>query len=166
MKKYGIIKQNSLTYIFSAFMVCTGLFLTGCWKGSDKQSKLVVINVLDKKMYDDCHITGSINIPFEDLEDRMKSLSKDDEYVFYCSNYACTAAPFSAKMLKDADFSNVSVYHGGIVEWYQKKYPYSGPAKDDYLKEDNEPLDDDDHEVPVIKAEDLKSKLEKSGLLK
>lgn len=166
MKKYGIIKQNSLTCIFSAFMVCVGLLLTGCWGGSAKKSKLVVINVLDKKLYDDCHITGSIHIPFEDLDDRMNSLSKNDEYVFYCSNYACTAAPFSAKKFKDAGFENVAVFHGGIVEWYQKKYPYVGPAKEDYLKEDNEPLDDDDHEVSVIKAEDLKSKLEKSGLLK
>ena len=166
MKNCGIFKMNTLKLFFSAFILPVALLLSGCWKSADKSSSLVIINVLDKNYFDDCHITGSVHIPFEDLEKRMSSMSKDDQYVFYCSNYACTAAPFSAKMFKDAGFKNVYLYPGGIVEWYQKGYPCQGPAKMEYLKEDNEPLGEEDEDVPVLTPAELKSKMEKFNLLK
>ncbi|MBM17474.1 MAG: hypothetical protein CL947_00210 [Epsilonproteobacteria bacterium] len=140
---------------------------SGCFDSSQKESKLVVINVLDQKYYDDCHIKGSINIPFDEFENQLQKLDKKDSYVFYCSNYACTAAPFSAEIMKKAGFNQVYVYHGGIVEWYQKKYPYQGPAKLDYLQEENEQLDDEDNhnKLPVLTADELKAKMQKANLL-
>ena len=45
-------------------------FLSGCVSSEKKEidaPKLLVINVLDKALYDDCHITGSIHVPFDQV---------------------------------------------------------------------------------------------------
>lgn len=158
MKKYDILTVVKSAKFFTFSLIFCSLFVfAGCWNSSIDSSKLVVINVLDPDYYQDCHITGSINIPFEHIEERMKSLSKKDSYVFYCSNYACTAAPFAAEMLKNSGFADVSVFPGGIVQWYQKGYPCTGRAAKDYLKDENEPLSDEDHAgINIISADELK----------
>lgn len=165
--KCDILSINKSLSLFSSLIMMTLLFvMTGCFKDSGTDSTLMVINVLDKNYYQDCHITGSVNIPFDDFENRMKNLDKQKLYVFYCSNYACMAAPSAATSMKEAGFKNVYVYTGGIVEWYQKKYPYQGPAKLAYLQDENEPLADDDHEeVAVLSADQLKAKMQEAGLL-
>ena len=137
-KKCDMINKNKLTLLIPFLSIFIAVIFSGCWGGSTNDSGLVVVNVLDKKYYEDCHIQGSVHIPFEDIEARIKTFDKNNHYVFYCSNYACTAAPFTATMLKEAGFPKVSVYHGGIVEWYQKKYPCVGPAELSYLKDENE----------------------------
>ncbi len=167
IKKYDILNKNrSRFYIFS--LIITGLLLSGCWQSDTgkKDSKLMVINVLDKSYFEDCHITGSISITFEELETRMSKMDKSKDYVLYCSNYACMAAPTSVKMMQNIGFKDVAVYPGGIVEWYQKKYPYQGPATMEYLKDENEPLgEDDDVDVPTVSAEALLEKMKKADLL-
>lgn len=166
MKKYMLFKLK-IAFLGLPLAVMA-MFFSGCWKSDsrNKASKLVVINVLDKDYYDDCHITGSVNVPFEELEDRVKSMNKKDSYVFYCSNYACTAAPFSAKMLKDAGAENVFAYHGGMAEWYQNKYPYTGLAQKSYLNDANSKFDDEDHaEIKNITADQLLSMMKSAKLL-
>ncbi|MBI2353162.1 rhodanese-like domain-containing protein [Candidatus Dependentiae bacterium] len=178
MKKCDIIKLKLVSLFFATILP---LFFIGCWwksaeKKEDMPLPLEVINVLDKDYYDDCHITGSKNIPFEQFENELKNLDKQKEYVIYCSNYACTAAPFAAKMMKDAGFSNVVVFDGGIVEWFQEGYPCEGQAVKDYLQEENNSLDEDDEKdrlddtetndgIIFIEADDLKDKMIKAGLL-
>jgi len=166
MKKCDIINMKNSKIILSSLTILAAFLFSGCWssKTSDQsvgqEPKLVVINVLDASNFDDCHMTGSINIPFEALEDAMKTLNKKDHYVLYCSNYACTAAPFAAGMMQEAGFEHAAFFPGGIVEWYQKGYPCTGPAQMGYLKEENEPLSEDDHaEVPMLSVDDLKAEM-------
>ncbi len=157
LKKCDIISSVLNGKLFFLSLI---FLLAGCWGSSTTQSKLVVINVLDADYFQDCHMTGSINIPFEQFETNMKNLRKTDRYVLYCSNYACTAAPFAAEMLQKAGFNDVSVFPGGIVEWYQQGYPCTGSCLKEYLKEENDPMLDDDHgAVKVISADDLKEQL-------
>ncbi|MCX5923694.1 MAG: rhodanese-like domain-containing protein [Candidatus Dependentiae bacterium] len=164
IKKCDIINIKNSRVILFSLTIFVSFFFSGCWssKSSNKTSepKLIVINVLDKSNFEDCHITGSINIPFEAIEDEMKILDKKDSYVLYCSNYACTAAPFAANLMKEAGFEHAAFFPGGIVDWYQKGYPCTGPSKMDYLKEENEPFDEDDHlDTLVVSIEDLKSQM-------
>lgn len=161
MRNHAIISERNVHFLNFSLIFCVMFMLTGCWGFLSKQSQLVVINVLDADYYQDCHIAGSINIPFDDFDEKLKTLDKKNRYVLYCSNYACTAAPFLAQQMKDAGFDNVAVYHGGIVQWYQKGYPYQGPAQKSYLKEENEPLDDSDHlSIEEISADDLKAEMQ------
>ncbi len=164
MQKYDTLTKCCLTWSKRVLWVLVPFFFAGCWQKEEKKSKLVIINVLDKEYYDDCHITRSINIPLEDLEHRIKDLDKHDTYVTYCSNYACTAAPYVAKMLQEAGCEQVYVYHGGMVEWYQKKYPYCGPATMSYLHDKNEKLDEHD-EPGSITAEALLEKMKQAQMV-
>ena len=72
MKKYGIVNMNKLTLFFPSVIAVAVICFSGCFDSSQKESKLVVINVLDQKYYDDCHIKGSINIPFDEFENQLQ----------------------------------------------------------------------------------------------
>lgn len=132
---------------------------------SRTQPSLYVINVLDKQEYDDCHIKGSINIPFEDMSNFAKSLNKQTELIIYCSNYWCTASHEVAKDLLEIGFTKVWVYEAGMAEWFQQNLPVVGACKQSYLtKIVAKPHQQDI--IPVISTLQLKEKLEKAGLLK
>ena len=149
-----------------ALMLGCSLLLTGCWPfGSSEKtepSKLVIINVLDKPDFDDCHIAGSINITFDEFEAKIPSLHKNNHYVLYCADYMCMSSGFCAKLLKDAKFEHVWAYEGGMAEWYQKGYPCQGPAEMEYLHGENLNMSDDEeqNEVSTITAEQLLEKIE------
>ncbi len=152
----------------SLMLVCS-LLLTGCWPfGSSTEkvedagkSELVMINVLDKPEFEDCHIKGSINISFDAFESEIPSLSKKNHYVLYCADYMCMSSGFCAKLLKDAKFEHVWAYEGGMAEWYQKGFPCEGPAQLEYLQGENENFgDEQDAQVPHITAEQLLEKME------
>lgn len=167
-KKYDILHTKHSAMIGCSLIIFMVTLLTGCWgsKPQETESKLVVINVLDPSYFQDCHIKGSINIPFDQFEDSIKSLPKNDVYVVYCSNYACTAAPFAVQVMIDAGFANVSLFPGGIVDWYQHKMPCEGPAQLQYLQEENQPLVEDAHEsLSVVTAQQLLEKLQSAKLV-
>jgi rhodanese-related sulfurtransferase len=129
-------------------------------------TKAVVVNVLDKEFYDDCHIKGSLNVanfPFENAE-FFKDFDKSTPIVFYCSNYMCTGSGAAAQVLKDAGFTNVKAYEGGMAEWLQKGYSVEGPCKQTYLREPAGELSTEEG-IEIITAEQLKSLMEESGLL-
>lgn len=149
-----------------ALIIC----LPACWPSNHTEkaiAKLMVINVLEKSEFDDCHITGSINIPFDQFEDVISSLDKHNHYVIYCSDTMCMSSGFCAKLLKNAQFEHVWAYEGGMAEWYQKGYPYEGPALADYLTAESEQDDHDeqDSDIAHLTADLLLSEMKKFGLI-
>ena|SRR3990167_793574 len=136
-------------------LVALPLLFSGC--SCDKKGpKLQIINVLDKDAYDDCHIKGSINIPFEKLESEAKNLNKYTTTVVYCSNYQCTASKMAASMLKNMNFQIVYAYEAGMADWYQKGLPLVGACQAKYLKNKNEKTEIENDNVEVISTEALK----------
>lgn len=134
------------------------MIITGC-SPVLKKPKLVVINILDKPMYDDCHIKGSINVPFDILESALSSLNKHDEIIVYCSNYQCTASKYAAQLLKKHGFNNVMAYEAGMAEWYQQGLPVEGHCKQAYLNQVIEAENQQDNEIAVVSTEALKHKI-------
>ena len=127
---------------------------------SHKKTGLVVINVLDQELYNDCHIKDSINIPFEMIEKNSDTIDKNAQVVFYCSDYQCTSSEWAAKKFKEKGFHDVSVYEGGMAEWYQKGLPTEGPHEKPYLnKTVNQVLSDEQSEIPLISCENLAEKM-------
>lgn len=130
--------------------------------------KIVLINVLNKEQYVDCHIPGSISVPFQDLEQFAQTLDKNTEIILYCSNYQCTASSAGAQMLIEKGFSNVSAFEGGIAQWYQLGYPVEGTCALPYLKKEiAEPqksdLASEGTLIKIITAQELKQKLDNSA---
>jgi rhodanese-related sulfurtransferase len=138
-------------------------FLSSCVSSEKKEidaPKLLVINVLDKALYDDCHITGSIHVPFDQVTNYVRTLSKDTEIVVYCSNYACTTSDYVAKKLYDQGFTHVMVYQGGMAEWKQHGLPTEGPGQQVYLtKTMMAPEESEQGAIPIITMRELAQKL-------
>jgi rhodanese-related sulfurtransferase len=148
--------------------------LNSCtWWGHKKEAvKFVLVNVLDKKYFDDCRIVDdnevlSVNVPMEELEsyalDPQHGWDKEmTQIVLYCGNYKCTASGESARMLLDLGFKHVWAYEGGTAEWKQRGFPVEGPCQSSFLNDYQIPEGYAPHTgIPVISADELKKKIEK-----
>ena len=137
------------------------LFLSGCSCEKKKgKPELLVINVLDAELFNDCHIKGSINVSFEQLEDFAKKLDKDTQIVIYCSNYQCTASFLGARMLKQMGFKNIWAYEAGMAGGFQSGLSLEGMCKQPYLTMKNVPLDmEKESDIEIITTQDLQNKL-------
>lgn len=92
-----------------------------------------IINVLAKEYFDDCHITGSRHVPFDELSSRAQEWDKDKSIVVYCAKYECDASRQAFKQLSALGFENVWAYEGGMKEWKQKGFACQGSCSKEYL---------------------------------
>lgn len=46
---------------------------------------MYLVDLRNRGSYDRCHLTGAVNIPFEELEEHLGELPSDCPIVFYCS---------------------------------------------------------------------------------
>lgn len=118
-----------------------------------------LINVLSAESHADCHIKGSISVPFEKLEEFAKKLDKNAEIIVYCARYACPMSKNAWKLLKKMGFTNIKAYEGGILEWHQAGLATEGPCKSDFLSGPKEQPTETDPEVITISLDELKAKL-------
>ena len=96
---------------------------------------LLVVNVLSDYWYQDCHITGSINVPLKELIYKVQDWDRDQEIVVYCAFNACDAGEKAYVLFRCVGFDAVVDYSGGIKEWFQLGYPCEGPCAGWYLHE-------------------------------
>jgi rhodanese-related sulfurtransferase len=148
----------------SSFWLLVGLIsmLPACWPWGTRSLKtgLLIVNVLDKELYDDCHIPGSINVPFQEIPALVDEVDKEQaDIVLYCSNWLCTASHSAAHLLRERGCKHVSVYSGGMAEWYQKGFAYKGSANQEYLKH-IVPEPANMHNADTITAQQLQQKID------
>ncbi len=129
------------------------------------EKKVMLINVLPKDMYDDCHIKGSVNVPLDNLESFAKSLDKDQPIVLYCSSYSCTASAKGWRMLNALGFKNLWAYEGGMNEWFHADFPSVGNCTAPYLSNQIEKPEEEPKDIKQIYTEELRFLVEKHGLL-
>lgn len=96
-------------------------------------NEVQLINVLDEQTYADCHIEGSTNIPFDQLEDSVFDWDRNNKIVVYCANYLCPMSRLAWQKLERMGFKNIWAYEGGIVEWHQMGLPVAGACSMEYL---------------------------------
>lgn len=101
----------------------------------DQYPDLTLINVLDEQTYVDCHITGSINIPFDRLVESLASWEKDKEIVLYCAQSSCPKSSQAYELLADLGFTHLYEYEGGVKDWYKKGFDTTGTCTLKYLHE-------------------------------
>lgn len=151
------------------------LMFASCSQSEKKveQPGLLVINVLEKEFYDDAHIQGSINVPFDQVSSYVDKFDRHTHIIAYCSNYMCSASGMVVSDLQKMGFHHLWAYEGGMAEWYQRGYPIQGPATKAYLRAKTEkPASETQNsaqapvtQISVISAEDLKAKMEAYKLL-
>ncbi len=127
--------------------------------------QMVLINVLDKKYYDDCRISGSTNVPSSGIADYAQDLDKEINIVVYCASYTCSASRQAWHTLNDMGFKNVWAYEGGANEWRHTGLPTEGSCTESYLAEPvTRSEKPEDKEVREIRIGELKVKMEKYGI--
>lgn len=80
-----------------------------------------VINVLDHSDYEERHIPGSINIPFDsdDFIARVRRHVDDraDPVIVYCASQECPLSERAAESLERSGFTNVRDFEAGMKGW-------------------------------------------------
>jgi rhodanese-related sulfurtransferase len=87
----------------------------------------LIVDVRSEKEYAEAHIPGAVNIPHDQLGDRLSEIdaAKTDEIVVLCrSGYR---AGIAEKMLSEAGFSNVRDLDGHMNAWQNGGYPIERP---------------------------------------
>ena len=95
----------------------------------DMGEDFVLVNVLDRKVYEFEHIPGSINIPFLEVESAAPLfLRKRKTIIVYCIGPMCTASGTIAAKLVEMGYPDVIRYTGGMEEWKEAGHPLEGTA--------------------------------------
>lgn len=155
--------------IYLNIIISAGLLLLpSCgWMSSSQTPKFVIANVLDKEAFDDCHIKGSINVPFIDLKDyALQHWDKDaTEIVVHCSNYSCGASSEGYIMLTKLGFKQVWAFEGGTAEAKKFGIPIVGSCQETYLQKYEKPeFYAEKNNIAVISVENLKKKIEEFAI--
>jgi len=162
--KNGLCVKNirSTRSFFAGVAVASLLVFSGCefGKKKEKEKALLVVNVLAKDLYDDCHIPGSIQVDFDKVAEVSKGWSKSTKIVAYCANYACTASAVVARDLKAQGFDAYE-YATGMAGWFQAGLPVEGPAQSPYLRQPNEQHAEEMAGVSVVTTDELHQWLDK-----
>ncbi|MEP0862508.1 MAG: rhodanese-like domain-containing protein [Ignavibacterium sp.] len=89
------------------------------------------VKFIDARMpeeYNEGHIKGAINIPFdgdESYRDILKTISKDEILVTYCSGTECDLSILLGDELFEKGYKKVYIFFGGWNDWLEKGYPIS-----------------------------------------
>jgi rhodanese-related sulfurtransferase len=86
-----------------------------------QKTELVILDVRTVAEFDDSHIEGAINIPVDELPDRLDELSEDDELLVYCRTGNRSGA--AVNILTDAGYTKIYHMHEGISVWIQQGHP-------------------------------------------
>ncbi|UCH84386.1 MAG: rhodanese-like domain-containing protein [Candidatus Latescibacterota bacterium] len=95
---------------------------------------IVLVDARSGAEYEAGHITGAVNIPYDELldyYDQLKStIPADAVVVCYCESVTCDQSENLAKELAFMGYTNVLVYKGGWQEWETAGYPVERSSED------------------------------------
>jgi rhodanese-related sulfurtransferase len=86
----------------------------------------VIIDSRLPEYYQEGHIVGAINIPFEEIDHyvtKFSEIPQDTMAVLYCDGVGCDLAYDLAIYMITVGYSNVYVYDGGWEEWSAAALP-------------------------------------------
>ena len=83
----------------------------------------VVVDVRDKKEFDQGHIAGAINIPLVKLKQRMAELKKHKEKPMLVVCKMGQQSGAAVKSIEEAGHGHVVKLAGGISEWTERSFP-------------------------------------------
>ena len=152
------MNRNSFMMVSSMAL----LIFSGCdlFKSKKQEPAVLVVNVLSKDLYDDCHIPGSVQVDFDKIMETSKDWSKKTKIVIYCANYSCSASASAVRSLVSSGF-DACEYAAGMAGWKQAGLPVEGPAVSVYLTQGNEEPAEIAHDIPVISTQELNELLSK-----
>ena len=91
------------------------------WDLIQNEPEMVILDVRTQSEYEEAHIEGAINIPVEEIADRLNELSANDVILVYCrtGNRSGTAVG----IMEENGFSKIYHMHEGISTWISEGLP-------------------------------------------
>jgi rhodanese-related sulfurtransferase/predicted transcriptional regulator len=86
------------------------------------RDKAVLLDVRPKQEFASGHLRGAINIPIDELRDRLSELPRDRQIITYCRGVYCLFADEAAELLRARGFA-VARLEGGWPEWQSEGRP-------------------------------------------
>src|SRR5574344_2028269 len=77
---------------------------------------VVIIDVREKKDYEESHIPNAISIPRAELDDKLNELSKDIVHIVYCYNQQCHLGTCACRLLATNGYPCMEL-EGGFKTW-------------------------------------------------
>ena len=81
-----------------------------------KRGDVTLLDVRSRDEYRKGHITGAINIPYDELETHLKKLPKDREVIAYCRGPLCVLSVNAVALLKAKGISATRL-ESGFSDW-------------------------------------------------
>jgi len=82
----------------------------------------VILDVRSAEGYREGHVPGAVNIPFEELPNRLKELPKHKEIISYCWDVTCLLCTKASYVLASKGFTAREMI-GGIETWQEAGFP-------------------------------------------
>jgi len=96
-----------------------------------QSSGTLFIDTRDPEDYEFGRIKGSVNIPYDYLEDyldTLRAIPRDKEIVTYCSGTECELSLFLGRDMQYEGFENIYIFYGGWREWKRAELPTDSGA--------------------------------------
>jgi len=86
---------------------------------------VTLLEVRPPEEYDQAHVAGALNVPLEQLRERLGELPRDREVVAYCRGPWCVLSFEAVAKLREAGFAARRL-HDGLPEWRRAGLPVVG----------------------------------------
>jgi rhodanese-related sulfurtransferase len=81
----------------------------------DQKKGMMLIDVRSAREYEQGHIPGAVNIPLQDIGDKIRKVKKDKELVIYCRSG--NQSIWAIKRLMGMGYKNLFNLKGGYNAW-------------------------------------------------
>jgi rhodanese-related sulfurtransferase len=98
------------------------------------QDGAIFLDTREPDEYDEGHIPGAINLPFDYWDDcwpRVEpQLGLIDTIVCYCGGFDCESSLFTARELQITGYNDALIFFGGINKWVEAELPLEYGSED------------------------------------
>ena len=90
-----------------------------------RKEKVVLVEALPPKYYDQTHLPGAINLPHDQVDQLAPQLLPDklQEIIVYCANTPCQNSAIAAHRLAALGYTQVREYVEGKQDWVEAGLP-------------------------------------------
>ncbi len=87
------------------------------------RDEAIVLDIRDRKDFNEGWITGSMNIPLSALKSRVSELKKHEDKQIVVADKMGQHSAMAVKQLKEEGFNNVVRLNGGVADWKGSNLP-------------------------------------------
>ena len=87
------------------------------------RDQAIVVDIRDRKEFNEGRITGAVNIPLNALKSRVSELKKHENKQIIVADKMGQHSAMAVKQLKEAGFNDVVRLNGGVADWRGSNLP-------------------------------------------